>query len=467
MSGRRRIRGLFVGAQIATGLGLVAFALVIRLWFSLHPLLAAMEGLVLSAGLVILLLAVFPARRLESRLPLGLCVAVMSTVATLAAGEVFFRLIGFDFHGQEAALNRVPPYYREPRTPTGEVFFRRNGPEEWTGQVIRTWMVETWWPGAETYEGEPIVTVRYDRNGFRNEVPMDDWEIAVAGDSFTELGYLPYEDLFTTRLGRELGCRVLNLGVSQTGAFSQLSYLRDYGLSESLEQTVIVFFEGNDLYDINREHEDLVRYEETGERPWKRIEKQTSLLRAIGELISGVDPSPVIHRPPPARYLFESGDGIVPVTLIQVAPSVTDVSAAQLAQLDRFYREYRRFGAEHGVRTWLAYMPCKARVLYDRLTPEDGTALEDFWRPTALPDLIREGCERHGIDFIDLTPVLTEAARDRGELVYNPIVDTHLNARGAELVAGELARRLRATGPEVSGEVEPATEPALAGRSGR
>src|SRR5690606_35745366 len=99
--------------------------------------------------------------------------------------------------------------------------------------------------------------------------------------------------------------------------------------------------------------------------------------------------------------------------------------------------------------------------------PEDGTALEDFWRPTALPDLIREGCERHGIDFIDLTPVLTEAARDRGELVYNPIVDTHLNARGAELVAGELARRLRATGPGVSAGAEPAPEPPRAGRAGR
>ena len=57
-----------------------------------------------------------------------------------------------------------------------------------------------------------MITVQYDEAGFRNPAGMLDWDIAVAGDSFTELGYLRHEDLFTTVLGQILDARVLNLG---------------------------------------------------------------------------------------------------------------------------------------------------------------------------------------------------------------------------------------------------------------
>lgn len=78
----------------------------------------------------------------------------------------------------------------------------------------------------EAYRNERPVTVAYDEQGFRNPDDLIDWDIVVVGDSFVELGYLPYEDLYTTRLGRLLGCRVKNLGCSYTGPFTYDYYLK-------------------------------------------------------------------------------------------------------------------------------------------------------------------------------------------------------------------------------------------------
>ena len=54
----------------------------------------------------------------------------------------------------------------------------------------------------------------------------------------------------------------------------------------------------------------------------------------------------------------------------------------------------------------------------------------------------------HGIRFHDLTPALQAEATSSGELLYNTMYDTHLNARGSRVVGAELARIL---GPEVDG----------------
>jgi hypothetical protein len=51
-----------------------------------------------------------------------------------------------------------------------------------------------------------------------------------------------------------------------------------------------------------------------------------------------------------------------------------------------------------------------------------------------MPDWIAEGCSEYGIRFVELTLAL-ESER-RGELVYNPLYDIHLNARGSALGGG-------------------------------
>src|SRR5688572_25096295 len=168
--------------------------------------------------------------------------AVAGTVLLL---EVACRLLGVDFEFKARAFERVPIFYRQPVVPVGDGFFRRPGPATWTGRVLDAGM-----RAVQRHEGiyaaDPVVTIAYDRDGFRNPEDLADWGVAVAGDSFTELGHLPYEELFTTGLARRLGTGVRNLGVSYTGPFTQTFYLRAYGRAPSTSDAVLVFFEGND-----------------------------------------------------------------------------------------------------------------------------------------------------------------------------------------------------------------------------
>jgi hypothetical protein len=65
----------------------------------------------------------------------------------------------------------------------------------------------------------------------------------------------------------------------------------------------------------------------------------------------------------------------------------------------------------------------------------------DFSGRGDLPDLLREMCAGHEVRFIDFTPALA-AASARGILTFNPIVDSHLNAAGDEVVAETLAEQM-------------------------
>jgi hypothetical protein len=274
----------------------------------------------------------------------------------------------------------------------------------------------------------------------------------VAGDSFTELGYLRQDQLFTTQMQQLTGWRVLNLGVSMTGPFTQLTYLETFGVSSALEHTVIVFFEGNDIQDMDAEFDALKIHEATGERSYRSIRKQTSLFRAFGEwLVNRQHPiQPIVKRLP--IFFFESESGDIPVTIWQVGPSLRDLGPERSNELSSFLRSYSEFGKRHQVTPWLAFMPCKGRVLHDRLKPSPVSPEVKPWSPTRLPEWVAERCQRHGIRYVDLTPGLLHAARDRGELVYNPIVDIHLNSRGAAIVARELANALTKAAPRMGNE---------------
>ncbi len=123
---------------------------------------------------------------------------------TLTLGEVAFRLAGYDFRRTAATLHQLAPFYRKPTVPTGTVYFRRPGPQTWTGRVIWS-CLEYLHLHPNPYTNEAPITGVYDGNGFRNETGGTDWDLAVAGDSFTELGHLPCAHLFTSILADQTG----------------------------------------------------------------------------------------------------------------------------------------------------------------------------------------------------------------------------------------------------------------------
>jgi hypothetical protein len=273
---------------------------------------------------------------------------------------------------------------------------------------------------------------------------MPDWSIAVAGDSFTELGYLGYDDLFTSILARVLKVPVLNLGTSYTGPLAQLSYLRDYGIGANTKHTIIVFFEGNDLDDLADERRALDRPNETRQRGSREFRKQSSLARAINQMMRRA--MSTLRRRAEPSYItahFKSSHGQIPVTLMYTPPGRAQLSRETTNQLDDFFREYSVFGRDRRVTVWLAYMPSKRRVLHGQIafTSAASNNLKN-WQPTDLPEVISELCDRYRVRFIDLTPSLIAETNRSRQLLYNSIWDTHLNARGSLVVAQELSRHL-------------------------
>ncbi|MDG2123642.1 MAG: hypothetical protein P8J87_08095, partial [Verrucomicrobiales bacterium] len=129
----------------------------------------------------------------------SLTIMGLNTAVLLGLVEGSCHVARVDFNsllGVREKSEAFPIYFRMPADPTGEVFFKRSGPESWTGRPLSVFLKNN--RGTDlAYEEEVEVTIQYDGDGFRNPADLTDWEIAVAGDSFTESGYLEAPDLFT------------------------------------------------------------------------------------------------------------------------------------------------------------------------------------------------------------------------------------------------------------------------------
>src|SRR5262245_52482855 len=118
-----------------------------------------------------------PSRARSWMLKIGL--AASTLVICLLVVELAAR--AFDFGVTRGLFNRAPIAYRRPHIPTGEVFFRREGPAAWTGQARRTFL-RLAGQDKDYYADEPVVTIKYDSQGFRNEPPLEAWDVVVVGD---------------------------------------------------------------------------------------------------------------------------------------------------------------------------------------------------------------------------------------------------------------------------------------------
>jgi hypothetical protein len=366
------------------------------------------------------------------------CFVVLALTIPLVLGELVLRVFRFDFARSDAEVwSLVPPYYRVPTVPSGPVFFRRPGPEVWSGQVLASWLDQQG-VTPNPYREAPPTTISYSQEGFRNPETLRDWVIAVTGDSFTELGYLPGDALFTSVLRDQLGVEVKNLGVSFTGPLTQLHYLTEYGLAPNTRHAVVVFYEGNDLVDLEEESQSLNSWRAGVSRPLREFVRQSSLLTQLARIIRIETPgTDWVHG------YFGAGKERVPITLDYMPPEASSLDEASRERVERFFEAYEAFGREHGIVTWLAYMPVKRRVLHGLIEFDEGVSQEmRDWQPSDLPEFIADMAARHHVRFIDLIEPMVDETRLNRRLLYNAIWDTHLNADGSEVVGRTLASPL-------------------------
>ena len=364
------------------------------------------------------------------------CAGILAVVFVVYAAEAACRVARIDFARYEETIRRFPTYYRMPRVPVGDVFFRREGPDTWNGKVLFPAM-RLEGVADDAYLDEQPVTITYDKLGFRNPDDLTDWDVVVIGDSFTELGYLPYEDLFTTRAAALTGKRVKNLGVCHTGTLTHNHYLREFGKSPSTRHAVLAYFEGNDWIDAEEENQRLEAYRRTGQRPLREAVVESSLLKALYQQFGR---SPRIAQ----NAWFDSPSGSVPVTVKYNPYSEKELTPFARQTLEGAIADWGRIAREHGMQPSLLYIPCKHRVLrkHIRFTDDAKRFLVD-WQPSDMPQYVERLCRESEIRFADATPRLTQCA-DEGRLPYNGIWDTHLNREGSHIVGDALAEAIRA-----------------------
>ena len=340
----------------------------------------------------------------------------------------------------------------------------------------------------------PLAT---DAEGFRNDTPPSDLDVAALGDSFTDALTLPVEHTWPALLGDRLGARVRNYGTAGFGPGQERRLLEEYVLPRRPRLVVVAFFAGNDLQDAER----FDTFERTGVLPggdlgWKfkdviaRFDQSylLSLFQALGGLAgerraltavhadtgpadySGDDP----HAPSVARASFERGLYAVPVAgrTVRFAFLPPYLNCLQLSREElerspgwaatrRAYREMNRLAAARGARLAVVFVPSKAQVYLplarssfasSDLERAVAVSLRDVRHPPsaervlrhrlALNGLMRDFCAQEGIAFRDLTGDL-QARLATGTNVYFPD-DSHWNAAGHETAASAVADWLRA-----------------------
>lgn len=421
-----------------------------------------LPGLV-CAGIaaLLVLVALFAAGKTRRLLRTG-SILVLNTVIVFVVAEIGGRVAHVDYN----ALLRLkeknesfPVFFRVPTRPAGDVFFVREASTSWTGRPLAT-ALKNINCTDDAYRTEAEVTIHYDKDGFRNPDSLADWDIVVAGDSFTESGYLPDNEIFTGILAAATDRRVKNLGISDTGNFSHSFYLKSYGKSPSSRTAVLAFFEGNDLVDDIKELKDLAKYKATGERPTKEIGPEPSLIRTLYHLardykkmslrpqslanatyFAKQSPGHLIDPAHIANASFISDGTAIPVTIADAPPTPEQMTAEQKAALGEALDTWAKTCRELKMDSWLAYLPCKRRVLHGHL--RQGADYPDpGWQLNELPSYVASECAARGIRFVDTTPPLADLAA-KGVLTFNPIYDTHYNREGHRAVGETLAAALK------------------------
>lgn len=355
--------------------------------------------------------------------------------------EIGGRAAKIDFNalaGSKAAEKRAayPPWTREPDQPLPEVFFIHPGPMIWTGQPLRT--LEVLRQGTDNaYLEDPAITVTYDKEGFRNSLDLKDWDVAIVGDSYTELGYLPREQLTSTVVAERTRLRVKNLGVCDSGLLAYARFLKNFGATPSVKQVVFVLFEGNEVQDTTVEWRDLQAFQQTGERK-HRSTVETSFMKAVAGAVKAAR-----QQPQPRSFQnawFRSRGHEVPVTISTELPvNPEQATPEQKEALRQGIAACAEAAKALNLRAVLAYVPVNNRV-YDgllRFAPELPHEVQS-WRPHALPAHVAALCHEHGLLFVDTTPALRAEAQ-KGLYMHNRILDCHVNAEGARIIGEVIA----------------------------
>ena len=394
-----------------------------------------------GAGLALTYVALWAIATIWSRVPpRQVLLRALATTATCVVLLVLLEL--------PAAVGLVG--YASLLGPTGitdafvddaELSFRRPAHQSWTGQV-RGDVVSAWNLPLGTPRQISFTT---DARGFRNRQTRDQTDVVLIGDSYVEGWSVSDDETSAAVLEQRLGRPVSNFGVSGFGTLQQLIVLRRYALVQRPKLVVWFFFEGNDLYD-DQEFENALIYlqdhdiREFGSDPshgvdWPQFRRASFLRNAYGLLRRTAHP--LVHKALPAHGWYRDQAGALHQLFYfnYAALPFTGYEQERFDTTKAAFREGLELGRERGVAMALVFVPMKFRVYgeFCSFAPESPC---QQWTPWNLPARFRAFCVEDGIDCVDLSEPMQQAAA-AGRLLYAP-EDSHWNADGHAFVAQQV-----------------------------
>jgi acetyltransferase AlgX (SGNH hydrolase-like protein) len=295
------------------------------------------------------------------------------------------------------------------------------------------------------------VDIQYDSRGFRNAVDLTQAAVVILGDSFVESDLVPYDELLSTRLGRQLGIPIANLGQVGYGPQQELIVLRRFGIDLQPKVVLWLFFEGNDLLDFDRYARSIGTWSEESAKIHSFANRSLSknLVLALAGYLTPVPQATNERRSCRRRHTSDVGSDTLYFGFGEAAPSAfgaAPLSAADLEALSKSQAVFvaaQQLAAQHGAQLVFVYVPTKYRVYRDLCEfPEDSFA--KGWELNDLPARLQSWCATQGIPFVDLTPALQSAAA-RDELVFYAD-DGHWNSAGNAVANETLSAFLRSHG---------------------
>lgn len=291
------------------------------------------------------------------------------------------------------------------------------------------------------------VEYRSDKDGFRNHRQIDQADIIVLGDSYSEAINVPEAAGYVYRLGEKLAMSTKNLAVAGYTTPHESVILGEYGLPMNPKLVILQIAESNDL----AENEIYYDWVKGGKKPkqfetltldkkesWKMRSPSYRLFQLLFPLtlnpykLQGIQ-TDAQGNEWLTRFLQAPNEGMKPKEKIG-----WDVMKGALLRMSELCQE-------KGIPLLVILIPDKINVLRDVVKFEAEAQKLLATKPPieqqeSLAYFLGAYCQTLGIHFLDMTPDLKEAAHE-GQVVYYPM-DTHLSPEGHEVIANTLAKEL-------------------------
>ncbi len=316
-----------------------------------------------------------------------------------------------------------------------------------------------------------------DEKGFPNDEykERDRYDIVIAGDSFT-IRTAP--KTWIESLGDLTGQSILTLGAPSWGPLNETEAIKQYGLDKQPKWVVLMYFEGNDLFNT----EQYLERQASG-MSWKEYDFSHSTLGdqlitphlleyALKKVLPSTEPPPLEYRYP---VTASTEAGLIPMVLkdFHLLPMSADYDT--MAKSDEFAAiKHSLVGMKQqveaqGGRFLLVYVPSKEHVYWSRIWDptdvnhilersvtvklSDGDHGHFEWDPkylsydtfnanhNAQERLLTDFAQNNGIEFLNLTPTFWEQGIKRGELYQ--YADPHWNQAGNDLAAQTIAEYIK------------------------